>query len=148
MTGGVTTIGESGVERVHQVTNWHANINEATQENAKLYRVKYPDVFEDAYYGSIRRAVRMLEKAMIESGTHNPELVGRALRDMEFADDAGLVSMRADNHQLLLPLFVSKLVKIAGKNDLVDIEHTGLGFETLAEIPAEKTRMTTTCQFE
>ena len=66
MTGGVTTIGESGVERVHQVTNWHANINEATQENAKLYRVKYPDVFEDAYYGSIRRAVRMLEKAMIE----------------------------------------------------------------------------------
>ena len=148
MTGGVTTIGESGVERVHQVTNWHANINEATQENAKLYRVKYPDVFEDAYYGSIRRAVRMLEKAMIESGTHNPEVVGRALRDMEFADDAGLVSMRADNHQLLLPLFVSKLVKIAGKNDLVDIEHTGLGFETLAEIPAEKTRMTTTCQFE
>ena len=75
-------------------------------------------------------------------------MVGRALRDMEFADDAGLVSMRADNHQLLLPLFVSKLVKIAGKNDLVDIEHTGLGFETLAEIPAEKTRMTTTCQFE
>ena len=106
MTGGVTTIGESGVERVHQVTNWHANINEATQENAKLYRVKYPDVFEDAYYGSIRRAVRMLEKAMIESGTHNPEVVGRALRDMEFADDAGLVSMRADNNQLLLPLFV------------------------------------------
>ena len=148
MTGGVTTIGVPGVERVHQVTNWHANINEATQENAKLYRVKYPDVFEDAYYGSIRRAVRMLEKAMIESGTHNPEVVGRALRDMEFADDAGLVSMRADNHQLLLPLFVSKLVKIAGKNDLVDIENTGLGFETLAEIPAEKTRMTTTCQFD
>ena len=109
---------------------------------------KYPDAFEDAYYGSIRRAVRMLEKAMIESGSDNPETVGFALRDMEFIDDAGLVSMRADNHQLLQPLFVSKLVKISGEFDLVDIERTGLGFETLAEIPAEKTHMTTTCQFD
>lgn len=97
---------------------------------------KYPDASEDAYYGSIRPAVRMLEQAMIESGGHNPESVGRGLRDMEFTDDVGLVSMRADNHQLLQPLFVSKLVKISGKHDLIDVEHTGLGFETLAEIPA------------
>ena len=72
MTGGVSTIGEAGIERVHQITNWHANINEQTKNNANLYRSRYPDVFEDAYYGSVRRAVRMLEKAMIESRSTDP----------------------------------------------------------------------------
>jgi branched-chain amino acid transport system substrate-binding protein len=113
MTGGVSTIGEAGIERVHQITNWHANINELTRNNATLYRNRHPDVFEDAYYGSVRRAVRMLEKAMIESGSADPVSVGSALRNMSLTDDTGLVSMRGDNHQLLQPLFVSKLVRVS-----------------------------------
>ena len=148
MTGGVSTIGEAGIERVHQITNWHANINELTRNNATLYRNQHPDVFEDAYYGSVRRAVRMLEKAMIESGGADPVSVGSALRNMSLTDDTGLVSMRGDNHQLLQPLFVSKLVRVSPENGLIGVENSGLGFKTVAEIPAEKTRMPTTCQFE
>jgi len=148
MTGGVSTIGEAGIERVHQITNWHANINELTRNNAALYRNQHPDVFEDAYYGSVRRAVRMLEKAMIESGSADPVSVGSALRNMSLTDDTGLVSMRGDNHQLLQPLFVSKLVRVSPENGLIGVENSGLGFKTVAEIPAEKTRMPTTCQFE
>ncbi|MDC1311942.1 branched-chain amino acid ABC transporter substrate-binding protein [Burkholderiales bacterium] len=148
MTGGVSTIGEAGIERVYQITNWHANINEQTKNNANLYRSRYPDVFEDAYYGSVRRAVRMLEKAMIESDSTSPADVGRALKNMSLTDDTGLVSMREDNHQLLQPLFVSKLVRISAENGLIGVEDVGLGFETVAEIYAEKTRMPTTCQFE
>jgi branched-chain amino acid transport system substrate-binding protein len=148
MTGGVSTIGEAGVERVHQITNWHANINEQTKANAVLYRNRYPDAFEDAYYGSVRRAVRMLEKAMIESGSADAVEVGSVLRNMSLTDDTGLVSMRRDNHQLLQPLFVSKLVRTSPDNDLLGVENSGLGFKTVAQIPAEKTRMPTTCQFE
>ena len=148
MTGGVSTIGEAGVERVHQITNWHANINEQTKANAVLYRNRYPDAFEDAYYGSVRRAVRMLEKAMIESGSADAVEVGSVLRDMSLTDDTGLVSMRRDNHQLLQPLFVSKLVRTSPDNDLLGVENSGLGFKTVAQIPAEKTHMPTTCQFE
>ena len=131
-----------------EAKNWHANINEQTKNNANLYRSRYPDVFEDAYYGSVRRAVRMLEKAMIESDSTSPADVGRALKNMSLTDDTGLVSMREDNHQLLQPLFVSKLVRISAENGLIGVEDVGLGFETVAEIYAEKTRMPTTCQFE
>ena len=148
MTGGVSTIGEAGIERVHQITNWHANINEQTKNNANLYRSRYPDVFEDAYYGSVRRAVRMLEKAMIESRSTDPVKVGLMLKNMSLTDDTGLVVMREDNHQLLQPLFVSKLVRISSENGLIGVEDAGLGFETVAEISAEKTRMPTTCRFE
>jgi branched-chain amino acid transport system substrate-binding protein len=56
--------------------------------------------------------------------------------------------MRRDNHQLLQPLFVSKLVRTSPDNDLLGVENSGLGFKTVAQIPAEKTRMPTTCQFE
>jgi len=118
------------------------------KNNAVLYRNRYPDVFEDAYYGSVRRAVRMLEKAMIESGSVDAVEVGSAMRNMSLMDDTGLVSMRRDNHQLLQPLFVSKLVRTLPDNGLLDVENSGLGFETVAQIPAEKTRMPTTCQIE
>jgi branched-chain amino acid transport system substrate-binding protein len=56
----------------------------------------------------------------------------------------GAVQMRADNHQLIQPLYLSVLADDVANR----IEDTGLGFKTLAKIPAEETATATTCQME
>jgi branched-chain amino acid transport system substrate-binding protein len=56
----------------------------------------------------------------------------------------GDVEMRADNHQLLQPLFVSTFAD----NVKFDVEKTGLGFKTDAKINAKDTAMPTTCQMQ
>jgi branched-chain amino acid transport system substrate-binding protein len=52
--------------------------------------------------------------------------------------------MRADNHQLIQPLYLSVLADDVANR----IEDTGLGFKTLAKIPAEQTVTETTCKME
>ncbi len=145
--GGVTVIGESGIDRVYQITTWHSNANADTKSNARTYADRYPDAPESLYYSSIRRAVRMLEKALIETGSSDVDGIRSSLSSMTFTDDTGPISIRPDNHQLLQPLYLSKLISVEGISDMVDVEKTGLGFETIVEIPAENTRLDTTCQF-
>ncbi len=52
--------------------------------------------------------------------------------------------MRADNHQILQPLFVSTL------SDSVkyDVEKTGLGFKTDVKVDGKDTALPTTCKME
>jgi branched-chain amino acid transport system substrate-binding protein len=57
---------------------------------------------------------------------------------------AGPMEMRADNHQLLQPLFVSTLSDKV-KNG---IEGTGLGFVTERKIEAKDTALPTTCKMQ
>ena len=89
----------------------------------------------------------MLEKALIETGSSDVDGIRSSLSSMTFTDDTGPISIRPDNHQLLQPLYLSKLISVEDMSDMVDVEKTGLGFETIVEIPAENTRLDTTCQF-
>ena len=52
--------------------------------------------------------------------------------------------MRADNHQLLQPLFVSTLAE----ERQVRREDTGLGWKTDAKVDGKATALPTTCKME
>jgi branched-chain amino acid transport system substrate-binding protein len=52
--------------------------------------------------------------------------------------------MRADNHQILQPLFVATF----SDNVKYDVEKTGLGFKTDLKLDAKDTAMPTTCQMQ
>lgn len=145
--GSVTVIGEAGIGRVKQVTAWHSNINKQSVAHTKAYRKRYPDAPEDLYYSSMRRAMEMLVIAMEKAGSTDPRKVARELEKVKLTDDTGEIVMRADNHQLLQPLFISTLVKSGGKGVEQDVERTGLGFRTDSRIESEKTSMPTTCKF-
>jgi branched-chain amino acid transport system substrate-binding protein len=56
----------------------------------------------------------------------------------------GPMEMRADNHQLLQPLFVSTL----SDKSKYDVEGTGLGFITDVKLDAAKTALPTTCKMQ
>jgi branched-chain amino acid transport system substrate-binding protein len=147
--GAVTVIGEAGVGHVKQVTTWHANIEgSGAAANAQAYRARFPGAPEDLYYSSIRRSVEMLAIAMDKAKSASADRAGLALEGLSYSDDSGEVVMRADNHQLLQPLYVSTLVKAGGRNARLDVERTGLGFSTDARIEAADTRMPTTCAMQ
>jgi branched-chain amino acid transport system substrate-binding protein len=63
-------------------------------------------------------------------------------------DDSGEVTIRADNHQLVQPLYISTLVIANGNDVKFDVEKTGLGFRTDARVEGKDTVMATTCKFQ
>ena len=81
---------------------------------------------------------------------------------MKYAGDEGEVEMRATDHQLIQPLYISTLAKayhdpknpatakFQGKDKEVkyDLENTGLGFKTDARIEAYVTAQPTSCQMK
>ena len=147
--GAVTTFGEAGAGHVKQVTTWHSNIGgKAAAEHNTAYRARFPDVKDDLYYSSIRQSVNALAMAIDKAKGADPARVAPALENLKFEDDSGEVYIRADNHQLVQPLYISTLVKANGKDVKFDVEKTGLGFRTDARIEARDTVMVTTCKFQ
>lgn len=147
--GAITAFGDAGVGRVKQVTTWHANIGgKGAAEHTVAYRARFPDFKDDLYYSSIRVSVEMLARAMEQARSADPVKVALAMEGLKYEDDAGEVTMRADNHQLIQPLFISTLVRTNGKDVKFDVEKTGFGYRTDARIEGKDTFMPTTCQMQ
>jgi branched-chain amino acid transport system substrate-binding protein len=145
--GAVTAIGEAGAGRVIQVNEWHSNVGEpASEAIARAYKARYG---EDYYFHRISTLADMLAAAVRRSRSAEPPAVARALEGMRYSTPLGEVEMRAADHQLLQPLYVSTLVRtaaIGGEHDVRnDVEGTGLGFRTDARIEAYVTAQPTSC---
>jgi branched-chain amino acid transport system substrate-binding protein len=148
--GGLGTppaLGDAGIGHLKQVTQWHANMGgEKAAKNRQAYEAKFKDAKEDIFFSSHRIALEMLAKAMELSKSTDPAAVGKAMEGMKFDDDAGEVAMRADNHQLIQPMFISTYTKVDGKDVIFDVEKTGNGFKTDRRIEGKDTVMPTTCK--
>jgi branched-chain amino acid transport system substrate-binding protein len=145
--GAVTAIGEAGVGRVKQVNEWHANVpNAALERYAAEYRARYR---EDFYFMRIGTLVGMLAEAIGRAKSDEPLAVARALSGMRYTTPLGEVEMRAVDHQLIQPLYVSTLVPVAARGGPAEVRHdvegTGLGFRTDARIEGYVTAQPTSC---
>ena len=146
--GGLTTpaaIGQAGKDRVKQVSEWHSNVEgsgtASLDTELDAYKQKYN---EDFYYLRTRNLIEMLARAINDAKSADPAKVALALEGMKHQTPTGEVTMRADNHQLLQPLYVSTMS--AGMKR--DVEKTGLGFKTDARIEAKDTETPTTCKMK
>jgi len=143
--GGLSTpaaIGQAGKDRVKQITEWHSNVEGATlDEEVEAYKKKYN---EDFYYLRTRNLIEMFAKAVEQAKSTDPVAVAKALEGMKHQTPTGEVHMRADNHQLIQPLYVSTMS--AGMKR--DVENTGLGFKTDGRIEAKDTETPTTCKMK
>ncbi len=147
--GAVTAFGEAGVGKVKQITTWHANIGgKHAAIHTNEYRARFPEARDDLYYSAIRDSLNALALAMEKAGSADPAKVALALEDLKFEGDSGEVYIRADNHQLIQPLYISTLVKANGRDVKFEIEKTGLGFRTDARIEGKDTVMPTTCKMQ
>ena len=147
--GSPPSLGDAGIGHLKQVTQWHANIgNEKSTRHYKAYRERFKDTKDDYYWTTQYLALEMLAKAIDQVKTTDAVKVGKALEGMKIEGDSGEVMMRADNHQLIQPLYISTYSKVDGVDVKFDVERTGNGFKTDRRIEGKDTVMDTTCKME
>jgi branched-chain amino acid transport system substrate-binding protein len=138
----VRALGQKGAGRAVKVSVWHQNVdNQELLDRAAAFKEKYGTDWSDA---QIRPMMEMLARGIDMAGTPDPLKVALALEGMHHETPLGEIYMRADNHQLIQPLYLSVLADDVPNH----IEDTGFGFKTLAKIPGEETVTETTCQME
>ncbi|MFN0038662.1 MAG: branched-chain amino acid ABC transporter substrate-binding protein [Burkholderiales bacterium] len=147
--GSPPALGDAGIGHLKQVTQWHANIgNEKSTRRYKAYRERFKDVKDDYYWTTQFLGLEMLAKAIDQVKSTDAIKVAKAMEGMKIEGDSGEVTMRADNHQLIQPLYVSTYNKVDGKDVKFDVERTGNGFKTDRRIEGKDTMMATTCKME
>ena len=148
IVGGPTAIGQAG-EDIRQVSMWHTNYGgKESDALTEGYRKRFPDARDDFFFLSLKTGLEMLAKAMDEAKSTDPAKVAKALEGMKHKSITGEVEMRADNHELVQPLFISSFVKAGTKGAKYDVERTGMGFRTEARIEGKDTSLPTTCKME
>jgi branched-chain amino acid transport system substrate-binding protein len=145
--GTPTAMGEAGAGHVLQVTEWHPNVESSTAEAfANAYNRRFTG--HEYYYLRTKTALDMLAKAIEQAGSLEPKKIALALEGMRFRSDVGEVWMRKQDHQIILPLFISIFEKVGAPGVKYQSEKTGYGFKTVAAIPAKDTEVPTTCRMQ
>ena len=142
--GSVPAIGKDGVGVLKHVTEYHNNVTPQLNPDELAYHKRFPDKSDELWYWRLKTTFAMLTAAANKAKSNDPVKIAKALEGMKVDTPLGPAEMRADNHQLLQPLFISTL------SDKVkhDIEGSGLGFVTDAKVDARDTAMPTTCRMQ
>ena len=145
--GALPAIGAAGEGKVKQITEWHANIApNKTEKFANDFKKKYN---LDFYYLRVNNQMYMLSEAIKQAKSTDPKAVALKLEGMKYQGDSGEVEMRATDHQLIQPLYISTIAKVAAKGGpkgvKYDIENTGYGFQTDTRIEGFVSAQPTSC---
>ena len=142
--GAPTAIGRDGNGVVKVVTSYHTNVAPDLDPDVAAFKKRFTGKEDEFTYYRLNTAFMMFAAAAAKAKSNDPVKVARALEGMKATTSVGEVEMRADNHQLLQPLFVATLTD----NVKFDVEKTGLGFRTDVKVDAKDTAMPTTCQMQ
>ena len=147
--GAPSSIGSAGADHVTQVLTWHSNIaNNKIEKFNNTYHEAYKKIKEDFYYNTAKTELEMLAKAMNETKSTDPLTIAKALEGMKYQADTGEVWMRADDHQIMQPIYLATFTKAGGKDVKYDVESTGYGWRTDARVEYKDTVLPTTCKME
>ena len=142
--GAPTAIGKDGINHVKQVTEWHKNVMPQADADQIAYEKRFTGKEDDFSFWRIKTMFEMWMDAMKKAKTSDPVKVAKAFEGLKYKTALGEVEMRADNHQLLQPLFISTMSDKAK----YDVEHTGIGFVTNGRVEAKDAATMTTCKME
>jgi branched-chain amino acid transport system substrate-binding protein len=142
--GAVTAIGEAGVDTLKQVSEWHRNATPELDASVAAFAKRFPGKENEYAYWRAKTMWEMFAAAAKKAQSNDPVKIARALEGMKMATPLGEVEMRADNHQILQPLYVSTLAK----GVKYDSEDTGLGWKTDAKVDGKATALPTTCKMD
>ncbi|WP_250502222.1 branched-chain amino acid ABC transporter substrate-binding protein [Caballeronia sp. AZ7_KS35] len=146
--GAPAALGDAGVKRVIAVADWHPNAGSAASDAYyRAFRARYPAAADDYLVARMPLMVEMLAAAMTRAKSADPLAVARTLEGMKF-DGEGFhpMTVRAEDHQVIQPLYVMEMDKAGTKGVPLDNEGSGYGFRTLQSVPADKTAQPTTCR--
>jgi len=151
--GAPAAIGEAGVGAVHAVAEWHPNAGGAASDAFHArFRQRFPDPRDDYLHVRMQVLVEMLASAIERAGSTEAAAVARALEGARF--DASTLGglheavMRADDHQLQQPLYVSVMERAGAPGVPNEVEGSGFGFRTLRRLGTEQVTQGHTCRME
>ena len=142
--GAPTAIGQDGKGVVKAVTTYHTNVAAELDPDVAAFKKRFTAKEDEFAYYRLNTAFMMFAAAATNAKSNDPVKVARALEGLKLNTSVGEVEMRADNHQLLQPLFVATLTD----GVKFDVEKTGLGFKTDLKVNAKDTALPTTCQMQ
>jgi branched-chain amino acid transport system substrate-binding protein len=144
--GMLTALGERALGHVKEVGTYNQNPpEERAVQYIAGYRAKYMD---DAFEPRPGVVIEMLAQAIEQAGSTDPAKVALALETMTYDYLYGAVQMRADNHQLIQPLFIVSVARVDGREVKFDSDHSGMGWKADRRIEGRETIMPTTCKME
>lgn len=150
--GAPAAIGDAGVGRVRAVAEWHPNAGGTGKSNSdafyQSFRQRYPQPKDDYVHLRMHVMIEMLATAIEKAQTTEAAAVAKALEGARFHNAFHDATMRAADHQLIQPLYVSVMQKPADGNIRFDNEGSGYGFKTEKYLPAAATEMPTTCRMQ
>jgi branched-chain amino acid transport system substrate-binding protein len=145
VTGTPTAMGAAGADRVRQVSYWHPNIEKYPGEDIYLgFKKKFG---EEWYTLAAYTSMTMLAEAIKRAKSTDPLRVAYTMEGMRMPSVMGEIEMRASDHQLQQPLFISTWVK-AGGQVKYDTEKTGYGFKTERAFPTYVASQPTSCNMQ
>ncbi|GIZ51640.1 branched-chain amino acid ABC transporter substrate-binding protein [Noviherbaspirillum aridicola] len=149
--GAPASIGDAGVGRVRAVAEWHPNTGAGRRDGASDdfyldFRRRYPKPEEDYVHLRMQLMIAMLADAVRKAGGTEAAAVARALEGARYRNAFHEATMRAEDHQLIQPLYVSVMQKAGDAGLRFDNEGSGYGFKTERYLAPAQTALPGTCR--
>lgn len=155
-------IGEAGVGRVLAVADWHPNAGTAAPPAERLphadasasdayyaaFRARFPSAHDDYALLRIDVMIEMLADALTRARSTDAVAVAKALEGAQYDNGFAQAKMRADDHQLIQPLYVIEMDKAGTAGVRFDNEGSGYGFRTVLVLPPNKTQIASECKMK
>ena len=140
MAGVVTQVGDAGVDRIYQVNEYYGDFEDP--EMAEQQVRMYDETGWDYYWLRLSTMLDMLQKAAEKADSTDPVAIARAMEGLSVETPTGTAVMRAEDHQMQLPLFISVL-----KDDMkYGAEGTDFNYHRIARIDREAVSLPTSCK--
>lgn len=146
LNGTAASMGASGAGRVHGLLFWHANAGDSSLlTRALAFRARYG---EDWNWLPNHTVPEMLVRAMTAARSTDVLKVALALESMRHEGPTGEVWMRAEDHQLMMPLFETVFARQGDPGVRYDAEGSGYGWKTERRLEARDTVPPVLCRVD
>ena len=151
--GAPAAIADAGVDRVRAVAEWHPNVGDGMADSASdrfynAFRQRYPQPKDDYVHLRMHIMIEMLVSAIEKARSTEALAVAKALEGAHYRNAFHDATMRAADHQLIQPLYVSVMRKKSDGGMRFDNEGSGYGFKTELYLPAANTALPTSCKMQ
>ncbi|MDY7577678.1 branched-chain amino acid ABC transporter substrate-binding protein [Herbaspirillum sp. RTI4] len=151
--GAPAAIGDAGVGSVRAVAEWHPNAGDGTPDSPsdqfyRQFRQRYPKAADDYVHMRMYVMIDMLAAAIEKAQSTEALAVAKALEGAHYQNAFHAATMRAEDHQLIQPLYVSIMQKLSDGGIRFDNEGSGYGFKTELYLSAAQTALPATCRMQ
>jgi ABC-type branched-subunit amino acid transport system substrate-binding protein len=144
LPGSVFAVSQAKLGQLTWVGEWHQNV-----ESPKVAPVAaaYKQRFNKPFLAPrMDLTPRMVAAAINKANSTSPVKIALALEDMTYPSIVGDVTMRKEDHQLLLPQTVSTVAPMDGKTVKFGVEGTSYGFRTETVVEGKNLALPTECK--